>query len=209
MIKKIKNLVFDLDYTLYPSSTNIERLFKEKAVQYLHREMKLSPEEIENAFDVFKKNASILRGAREMGLDIETFFDYICDVDISAISYNHPLREVLLKLPHKKVIYTNSSRKHTDEVLKKLKIEDLFQHKFTAEDSQYHFKPETESFDKFFEEYKITPHESAFFEDNLRNLEKAKSLGMTTVFISAEKKEAPHFCDYVFEDINQALNLFQ
>lgn len=208
MLKKIKTLVFDLDYTLYPSSTNIEKLFKVNIIDYLQKEMNMSVEEIEKAFEVFRKNASTLRGAKELGFDIERFFNYVCDVDVSTISYNETLFKSLSDISHQKIIYTNSNKKHMNQVLEKLKLEDVFHHKFTAEDSGYCFKPEAESFEKFFEYCKVIPQECAFFEDNTKNLEKAKSLGMTTILISAELNEKPEFCDYVFEDINQALKVF-
>ncbi|MDD4556576.1 MAG: HAD-IA family hydrolase [Alphaproteobacteria bacterium] len=209
MVKQIKNLVFDLDYTLYPSSTKIENLFRENARAYLAVEMKMSSVEIEKAFEDFGKKGSMLRGAREGSFNVEHFFNYICDVDVSAIDYNPELHKKISSLPHCKIVFTNSSRKHTKDVLKKLKISDQFKYAFSAEDSEYYFKPELESFDKFFKHCCIVPQESVFFEDNLRNLERAKALGMMTVLISSEQKEKPDFCDYVFADINQALNLFE
>lgn len=209
-MKNIKSLVFDLDDTLYPSSIDIRKKFKHKVAQYLREEENMSEDRILGFFNMAdKEDINFVELAKKLDIDVVSFFQYSCDVDVSKVSKNEKLLEQMYGLKCDKFIYTNSTKSHTKDVLENLGLEGIFFGEFTVEDSGYILKPDKNSFDKFFQKFGVLPEESVFFEDSLSNLEKAKKLGMKTVFIDEfEEFGKPEYVDYVFKNINDALEMF-
>lgn len=207
-MKNIKNLVFDLDDTLYPKSLDIESKFNENISKFFLDELNMEKEEFHDLVEKWKNEHNVnISSIAQFGINPDDFMNYICDVDVSKIEYNDELKKQLSSMPHKKIIYTNSTHGHVHDVLKNLKIKDLFHDIFTVKEADFVLKPEIDSYIKFLDLYKIKPNETVMFEDNLRNLKTAKEIGMTTILIS-EYKTNYHYVDYVVKNINEALNIF-
>jgi len=205
--KHIKTLVFDVDDTLYPKSLGLHNSGWERLLSIFNTNKKEEFGIGHLSADDYKTHGDdLLR--KQNNFNWDGFMGYICDQDISSIEFNHNLKESLKKLPHKKIIYTDADYRHMHRVLEKLSISDLFTHKFSCADGNYHFKPYPESFNAFFQKTKINPHESAFFEDTKKNLKAAKTYGMMTILIS-EETEKPEYCDFVFRDVESALKIFE
>jgi putative hydrolase of the HAD superfamily len=71
-------------------------------------------------------------------------------------------------------------------------------------------KPDPRSYAAMCERYAIAPERALFVEDMARNLEPAKALGMTTVWVDNGSEQAgrdadPAFIDYRTTDIGQWL----
>lgn len=207
-MKHIKNLIFDLDDTLYPKHLGLDKAFQERAISYVKKLYNYDPEKTANAFDVLRNSEYLIYGAKELGIDFVDFISHVCNIDISSIEDNPYLVHKLKSIPHIKIIYTNSTLDHTNDVLNKLKIEQCFFSKFTIEDSDYITKPRTESFTKFLAKYNLNPKECAFFEDNCKNLKEAKSLGMATIWITDKEENYPYI-DHKVKTINEALDLLE
>lgn len=209
MLKNVRNLVFDLDDTLYDRNLNIRKKFKLKVARYFKEEMNLGDEEISKLFDMASaENINFIEVARRLGIDVVSFFEYSCDIDVSEINVDEKLMEKISSLDYEKFVYTNSTVSHTQKTLKSLGLQDVFTEKFTIEDSGYVMKPEEKSFITFFEQKGINPQQSIMFEDSHKNLKTAKELGMITVLLHNEDVSYP-YVDYVFKDIHQALLIFK
>ena len=92
-------------------------------------------------------------------------------------------REELLKLDAKKIVYTNGSRNHVNNITKHLGIDDLFDGIFDIVDGKFMPKPQIEPFKVLIKKFEITPEETVFIEDIAKNLEPTKKLGMKTVWL--------------------------
>ena len=102
------------------------------------------------------------------------------------------------KLEGKKIIFTNGSRAHAENVTKRIGIDKLFDGIFDIRDSEFIPKPSKEPYKKLVENYKIEPQYCIFFEDIARNLKPAYELGMKTVWIKNDEPWAAKYSDSEF-----------
>jgi putative hydrolase of the HAD superfamily len=96
------------------------------------------------------------------------------------------LREILSASSLRLVAFTNSPKRYALRVLKELRLEKYFPppNVFAVDDTFPHCKPETEAFQKVMDAVGVkTPQECVIIEDSMKNIRKAKSLGMYTVLV--------------------------
>jgi putative hydrolase of the HAD superfamily len=104
------------------------------------------------------------------------------------------LQQDLKDLPLNIVAFSNGPRKYVKRVLVELGVWDLFgeDRLFAVDDCLPHCKPEKEAFDMIFERVGVKAEECVMVEDSMKNIRKAKELGMRTVLVkgrpSAETK---------------------
>ncbi|MDR1694368.1 MAG: HAD-IA family hydrolase [Lactobacillaceae bacterium] len=206
-MKNVKTLVFDLDDTLYPKSLGYQKHADEKIAVFLQEKMGMSFDEYkEECNKLREKGCSTYSLYKEKGTTFEEYLICGCEHDMSKVEYNEELHKILASLPYKKIIYTDANRKHVDDTLKYLRLESIFKDIYTVIDAGYIWKSFNGGFESFLKHYNLIPEETIIFEDNLKNLKKAKTLGLHTVLISEEDVLKPEFCDFLFKDINSALN---
>jgi putative hydrolase of the HAD superfamily len=116
-------------------------------------------------------------------IDPAHFLHDVHDVPMDSLEPNPRLVEQLMRLPGRRLVFTNGARDYADRVLDRLGVTACFDGVFTIEDADLTPKPAPSTFRHFIERYGFDPHRAAFFEDTPRNLEPAKALGMTTVLI--------------------------
>ena len=221
----IKTWVFDLDNTLYPPEENIFSQIDEKMTSFIAENLKISHEE---AFNIQKQNfidhGTTLAGFMNTGnskINPDKFLEYVHDINLNSLKEDNKLRKILLMLPGKKYIFTNGTKKHAENVLKKLNLENIFQSIFGIKEANYLPKPNIETYNLFLKINNIDPKTSIMFEDMGRNLIPAKELGITTVLLerklpnknNSEHKEKykdlwddDYDADYVIDDIVKFLN---
>ena len=98
----------------------------------------------------------------------------------------------------KKIIFTNSSRKHAMNVIRKIGIDQHFDDVFDIVDSEFVPKPDIVSYKKLVEKHKIDPKLCVFIEDIARNLKPAYEMGMKTIWIENDEPWAKKFSDSDF-----------
>ena len=221
----IKTRIFDLDNTLYPPEENIFSQIDKKMTTFIAENLKISHEE---AFNIQKQNfidhGTTLAGFMNTGnskINPDKFLEYVHDINLNSLKEDNKLRKILLMLPGKKYIFTNGTKKHAENVLKKLNLENIFQSIFGIKEANYLPKPNIETYNLFLKINNIDPKTSIMFEDMGRNLIPAKELGMTTVLLerklpnknNSEQKEKykdlwndVYDADYVIDDIVKFLN---
>jgi len=221
----IKTWIFDLDNTLYPPEENIFSQIDQKMTSFIADNLKISNEE---AFNIQKQNfidhGTTLAGFMNSGndkIDPDKFLEYVHDINLNSLQEDNDLRKILLLLPGKKYIFTNGTKKHAENVLKKLNLENVFQSIFGIKEANYLPKPNLETYNLFLKTYKIDPKTSIMFEDMGRNLIPAKELGMKTVLLERKlpnKKNSDqeekykdlwndnYDADYIIDDIVKFLN---
>ena len=221
----IKTWIFDLDNTLYPPEENIFSQIDQKMTSFIADNLKIS---IEEAFNIQKQNfidhGTTLAGFMNSGndkIDPDKFLEFVHDINLNSLQEDNDLRKILLLLPGKKYIFTNGTKKHAENVLKKLNLENIFQSIFGIKEANYLPKPNLETYNLFLKTYNIDPKTSIMFEDMGRNLIPAKELGMKTVLL---KRKLPnknnsnqedkykdlwndnYDADYIIDDIVKFLN---
>jgi putative hydrolase of the HAD superfamily len=131
-------------------------------------------------------------------IDANEFLEFVHDVDIDFLKKDSLLNEELMKLDGKKIIFTNSSRKHAMNVIRKIGIDQHFDDIFDIVDSEFVPKPDIVSYKKLVEKHKIDPKLCVFIEDIARNLKPAYEMGMKTIWIENDEPWARKFSDSDF-----------
>jgi putative hydrolase of the HAD superfamily len=119
----------------------------------------------------------------EHGLNPDDYLDYVHQIDHSPLEPNPALGAALARLPGRKLILTNGTRKHADAVMRRLEIAQHFEDVFDIVAAELEPKPSTVTYERFLERHAVDPQKAAMFEDLARNLEAPHALGMTTVLV--------------------------
>jgi len=186
--------LFDLDNTLYPPEAEFMSLIEGRMTAFVARETGLPKSE---AFALQKRylseHGTTLAGLMaNHGVDPEAFLDEVHDVSMSSLVPDPELRAAIEALPGRRMVFTNGDKNHAERVLKKLKLDDLFEATFHIALADYIPKPHPKTFARMIEAHDVTPATTAFFEDTPRNLAPAFELGMTTVLVGPHAEGSDH-----------------
>lgn len=184
----VETWVFDLDNTLYPHHLNLWQQVDERIRLYIERLLNLSREE---AFrlqkDYYRRYGTTLRGLMlEHGLEPDDFLDFVHEIDHSPLEANPLLGAAIEKLPGRKLILTNGTRKHAEAVMQRLAIGEHFEDVFDIEAAELEPKPSPQTYQRFLARHGVDAANAAMFEDLARNLATPHALGMTTVLVIPE-----------------------
>jgi putative hydrolase of the HAD superfamily len=183
----VETWVFDLDNTLYPHHL-LWRQVDDRIRAYVAEFLKVSKDE---AFrvqkDYYKRYGTTMRGLMtEHGLNPDHYLEYVHQIDHSPLEPNPALGAALEKLPGRKLILTNGTRKHADAVMRRLEIDRHFEDVFDIVAAELEPKPAQKTYERFLARHDVDPAKAAMFEDLARNLEAPHALGMTTVLVVPE-----------------------
>ncbi|MDY0881661.1 pyrimidine 5'-nucleotidase [Dongia soli] len=199
-LSEIDCWVFDLDNTLYPASC---RLFDQVDLRiglYVQRLLNLPPEEaraLQKKY--FRDHTTTLRGLMiNHGIEPGDFLDFVHEIDVSGVQPDARLAAALTDLPGRKVIFTNGTVKHAENVMNRLGITHHFQGMFDIADANFIPKPDPGSYRAMIERFDIVPGRAAMIDDMPRNLQPAADLGMTTVWIQTHNDWAQALDDMGF-----------
>ncbi len=117
-------------------------------------------------------------------IDPDDFLEYVHDVELGHIlKPNERLRKSLESIHCNKVIFTNGSTRHAENVLSALGIEDIFQEIFDVRVASFKPKPFPEPYIKVMESLNVSGNDCVMIDDIPDNLKTAKDLGMKTILI--------------------------
>jgi putative hydrolase of the HAD superfamily len=211
----VETWVFDLDNTLYPHHLNLWQQVDERIRDYIAAFLKVTHEE---AFrvqkDYYKRYGTSMRGLMtEHGMKPDDFLDFVHQIDHSPLMHNAALGIAIERLPGRKLILTNGTRRHADAVLARLELERHFEDVFDIIAAELEPKPSPQTYDRFLAAHGVDAAKAAMFEDLARNLAVPHALGMTTVLVvpehtrevfregwELEGRDAPHV-DHVTDDL--------
>jgi putative hydrolase of the HAD superfamily len=212
---RIATWVFDLDNTLYPHHLNLWQQVDVRIRDYIVNLLKVTHDE---AFrlqkDYYKRYGTTLRGLmKEHRLEPDEFLDIVHQIDYSPLTPNPALGLALEQLPGRKLILTNGTRDHADEVLRRLGIDRHFEDIFDIKAAELEPKPNAAVYERFLARHNVDPRQAVLFEDLARNLEVPHALGMATVLVVPQGarvvlredweltgRDAPHV-DHVTDDL--------
>ena len=192
-VSHIKHWVFDLDNTLYPPEARLFDEIEERMEQFIMRELAVDRTAARTMrAEFWREHGTTLAGLMsEHDVDPHAFLDDVHQIDLSPIVENKRLAAQINDLDGQKVIYTNGSRAHGENVSRALGLRHAFEQVFGIEDADFEPKPRANAFGRVFEAAGIAPREAVMFEDDPRNLAVPHALGMITVLVG-EAEPAAH-----------------
>ena len=216
---KVETWVFDLDNTLYPHHLRLWQQVDERIRAYVSDFLKVSKDEaLRLQKDYYKRYGTTMRGMMaEHGMSPDAYLDFVHRIDHSPLEPNPQLGAALEKLPGRKLILTNGTRKHADAVMRRLDIHHHFEDVFDIAAANLDPKPLPQVYKRFLARHGVDPAKAAMFEDLARNLETPHALGMTTVLVvpegqrevlreawELEGRDAP-YVDHLTDDLTRFL----
>ncbi|ARP98123.1 pyrimidine 5'-nucleotidase [Pseudorhodoplanes sinuspersici] len=180
--------IFDLDNTLYPHHLNLWHQVDMRIRDYIANYLNIAHDE---AFklqkDYYRRYGTSMRGLMtEHGMQPDDFLEVVHEIDHSPLEPNPALGDAIEKLPGRKLILTNGTRKHADAVMRRLQIHSHFEDVFDIVAAELEPKPSAKTYDRFLDRHGVDPTKSAMFEDLSRNLAVPHALGITTVLVVPE-----------------------
>ena len=119
----------------------------------------------------------------------------------------NPMLRYYLKILKNCYIFTNGTKVHLENCLKRLKCTSCFKKTISREEFFPYLKPTIHPYRFTIKKFNLLNDKVIFFEDQLLNLKTAKLFGWTTVYIGNIKK-LPNYVNFQFSTINKALNFF-
>jgi putative hydrolase of the HAD superfamily len=193
--------VFDLDNTLYPRHTNLYLQVDERIRAYVQKLLGLDPDAARHLQkDYYRRYGTTLRGLmEEHGILPDDFLEYVHDIDHTPVEPDPALASAIARLPGRRFILTNGSRRHAEKVAERLGFTDQFEDIFDIVRSELLPKPARETYDRFIATTGVAPAKAAMFEDLARNLVAPKALGMRTVLVVPNGTREVFHEDWEFE----------
>jgi putative hydrolase of the HAD superfamily len=204
----VETWVFDLDNTLYPASSGLFPRVQERMNDYVCRLLSVSLDEAKVLrAQHFREHGTTMHGLMAVHrIDPHEFMAFVHDVDLSCVPANPALVAALEGLAGRKLIYTNGSVPHAENLLKHLGISHYFDDIFDIVASDFAPKPAMAPFRVFVDRFGVKPTSALMIEDMAKNLAPAAELGMTTAWVktnvdwAAIASEADHI-NYVVDDL--------
>jgi len=199
-LAKIKYWLFDLDNTLYSGQTKVFDQVDKKMSFFISKKLNVNIEEARKIQkDYFERYSTTLTGMiKHHEIDANEFLEFVHDVNLDFLKQDKNLENELSKIKGKKIIFTNGSKAHAENVTKKIGIDKLFDDVFDIVESNFIPKPSMEAYKILIEKYKIEPQYCILVEDIARNLKPAYELGMKTVWIKNKEPWAAEFSNESF-----------
>jgi putative hydrolase of the HAD superfamily len=216
LFDRIDTWIFDLDNTLYPASSRLFNEVSKRITAFIAERFTLPPDAARvRQRDFFMRYGTTLRGLMvEHGVDPGPFLDYVHAIDVGLLESNPGLGGRLARLPGRKLVFTNASRRHAERVLDQLGIGPHFEEIFDIAAADYVPKPDRSSYALMLERHNVEPETACMIEDMARNLEPAKALGMRTVWLKGDIEWArrqgadpsPPYVDHIVNDLEHWLD---
>jgi putative hydrolase of the HAD superfamily len=190
--------IFDLDNTLHNATPHIFPHINRSMTAYLQQHLALD-EQAANDLRVnyWQRYGATLHGMmRHHGTDPDHFLWHTHQFpELPQMVVHEPqLRQVLQRLPGKKLVFSNAPQHYARAVLQLLRIDDLFDDLFAIEHTRYQPKPSIAGFRRLLNKHRLNPARCVMVEDAAENLQAAKRLGMRTVWVNNTRR-APAYVD--------------
>jgi putative hydrolase of the HAD superfamily len=204
----VETWVFDLDNTLYPASCGLFPQVQERMNEYICSRLGVSLDEAKSLrAQYFREHGTTMHGLMAVHrVDPHEFMAFVHDVDLSCVPSNPMLVAALRGLSGRKLVYTNGSVPHAENLLKHLGVSDLFHDIFDIVASDFTPKPSALPFREFVRRYGVEPTRALMVEDMAKNLAPAAELGMTTAWVKtgvdwAAMASDADYINYIVEDL--------
>lgn len=203
---------FDLDETLYPSSSGLWVQIRSRINSYMHDRMGLDWKVVEVLREkYFREYGTTLRGLQaNYSVDMEDYLAYVHDLPLAQFLHPDPALPLALKnIPGRKFIFTNADCAHASRVTKALNLEQIFSGCIDVHAMAPYCKPMPESIQCALENAGgPDPDKCVLLDDQARTTRVARQFGIFTVLVG---KNAPgedaDIAIPILADLPKALNI--
>lgn len=193
-MSRLRTILFDLDDTLYPSSSGVWQAIGERINEYMRHRVGIPPQDVPRLREeYFRTYGTTLNGLVALyRIQPEDYLDFVHDLPIEdKLQPNPELRFMLESLPQRRVVFTNASRKHAERVLECLGVRHAIDAIVDILALELCNKPRPEAFRRALNIVgEPDPQACVAVDDLPSNLQTAKSLGMTTVLVGNHYADA-------------------
>lgn len=226
-------LLFDLDDTLYPLASGLAVNCNKNIRDYMTEKLGIDESKVaEMASFLYKSYGTTMAGLRAIGysFNYDDFHSYVHGrLPYDNLKLDLVLRQLLLSIPVRKVIFTNADKVHTSKVLSRLGLEDCFDGIICFEtlnrpdessfsDASAYIKPDIFNISdelpktpilckpseaaiaRALEIAKVNAKRTIFFDDSIRNIQAGKRIGLKTILVGASHRV--NGADYALESIH-------
>ncbi|XP_058083533.1 uncharacterized protein LOC131231386 [Magnolia sinica] len=124
-------LLFDMDDTLYPLSSGLNLACRRNIEEYMLHHLHIEESEVPRmCFELYKEYGTTMAGLKALGyeFDDDEFHEYVHGrLPYETLRPDPVLRNLLLSMPQRKIIFTNADKAHAAQVLSRLELEDCFE----------------------------------------------------------------------------------
>ncbi|MFQ5566570.1 MAG: pyrimidine 5'-nucleotidase [Paracoccaceae bacterium] len=210
-LSHVETWIFDLDNTLYHPSARIFDQIDARMTGFIMRELGI-PRTAADALrrSYWQRHGTTLGGLiANHAIDPARFLDEVHAIDLSALKPDAGLAAAIGRLPGTRIVHTNGARAHAARVLAARGLEGLFDAVYAIEDKELVAKPKPGAYRRIIRLSGLDPTRSAMIDDDVRNLEVPKALGMSTVWLCHRAGvAAPVFVDRRISRLTQFLEEF-
>jgi putative hydrolase of the HAD superfamily len=201
-LSHIRDWIFDLDNCLYPASTGLFSLIDERMGAYIERLLGCGPEEAKRVQKAhFHAHGTTLAGLmKEHGIDPHDFLTDVHDIPLDRVKADERLGRLLPRLPGRRFVFTNGDAPYARRVLEAIGVGGHFDDLHDIHASSYRPKPDPHGYALLCERFGIDPAHALLADDMVQNLEPAKKLGMTTVWVDNGSERGNHGYDEAVVD---------
>jgi putative hydrolase of the HAD superfamily len=182
-------IIFDLDDTLYSRDDGLLQEVGRRIQVWLSDHLDLTSEEATRLRREYFRRYGTTLGGLLVHHDVDThdYLTFVHDISVGDyVSPNPALGAMLASIPLRRAIYTNATVEYGERVLRALGVSDCFERVIGIEEVGLRNKPYLDAYEQALALLEAEGSECIMVEDAARNLEPAKTLGMTTVLVGGK-----------------------
>lgn len=187
---RITTIFFDLDDTLYPSTSGLWNAIKARMTDYMRECMGFPENDIPRLREkYYLQYGTTLRGLQaNHEINVDDFLAYVHDLPLGDYLTPDPAqRSVIASLPTRNLIFTNADIPHARRVLTQLRLDDLFSGFVDVNMVAPYCKPMPESFEIAMKAASETdPARCLMIDDLPRTTRAAREAGMFSILYGHE-----------------------
>lgn len=198
-LARAETWIFDLDNTLYCPTVRLFDQINDRMTAFIMRELTLDRRQADALRARYWRSHGITLGGlvADHGIDPGAFLNEVHRIDLSPLHPDAALGAAIRGLSGSRIVHTNGARAYAVRVLSALGLESAFARVFGIDDKGLVPKPQVGAFRYVVEAAGIDPRAAVMVEDDVRNLEVPKALGMTTVWLCHQPGvKAPDWVDH-------------
>ena len=208
----VNSWLFDMDNSLYQASANLFAQIDRKMEAYVAELLGLGLGEarvLQKRY--FHEHGTTLKGLMlSHQVDPYHFLAAVHDIDTSVLDLNPRLHAALMRLPGRRIVFTNGDRPYAERVLTALGILDCFEDIHDIHAMAYQPKPDPRAYSGLCAAHGVDPARAFFVDDMAHNLKPAHALGMVTGWVNngserGDHGHSPDFIDYEIADLTDWL----
>lgn len=202
---KYECLLFDMDDTLYPLSSGVNLACRKNIEEYMLHHLNIEETEVPKmCLELYREYGTTMAGLKELGyeFDNDKFHEFVHGkLPYEVLKPDPLLRNLLLSMPQRKIIFTNGDKAHAIRVLSRLGLGDCFEGIICFETLNPSLddtdgdeatsppgilcKPSLKAMEAAIRIANLDPNKTIFFDDSARNIASGKLAGLHTVIVGS------------------------